>query len=102
MIATLVHVQVKADLLDDFIAATEMNQKESVKEPGNLRFDILQDVSDPTRFTFYEAYESEEAAAAHKETPHYNAWRTAVEPAMASPREGIRYTILFPKDRLAW
>jgi (4S)-4-hydroxy-5-phosphonooxypentane-2,3-dione isomerase len=102
MIVTLVHVHVKKEFLVDFIRETGKNHLESVREPGNLRFDILQDASDPCRFTFYEAYESEDAAAAHKLTPHYNMWREAVESWMASPRKGVRHKIVMPLDRDKW
>ena len=71
MTVTLVHVYVKPEFVQAFIDATRRNHELSVKEPGNLRFDILQDVTDPGKFVLYEAYETEEAVAAHKETPHY-------------------------------
>lgn len=98
MKATLVHVQVKPEFIDDFIKATEENHKQSVKEEGNFRFDILQDSTDPGRFILYEVYESEQAVAAHKEMPHYFKWRDTVTPWMAKPREGIKYEMLFPAD----
>lgn len=63
----------------------------SIAEPGNLRFDVLQSKEDPNRFLLYEAYESDEAAAAHKKTAHYLSWRDAVEPWMARPRADIPY-----------
>lgn len=96
MIATLVHVHVKPEAVRSFIEATHENHENSVKEPGNLRFDILQDAQDPNKFVFYEAYASEQAAAAHKETAHYLKWRDAVAPWMAKPREGVKHAILFP------
>ena len=96
MFVTLVHVQVKPELVGDFIEACRANHLESVKEPGNLRFDILQQGGDSTRFVLYEAYASAEAAAAHKETAHYLAWRDAVAGWMAEPRQGVRYEGLFP------
>ena len=37
-------------------------------EPGNLRFDVLRDPADPTRFLIYEVFVDETAAAAHKTT----------------------------------
>ena len=98
MIVTLVYVHVKEDNLNEFIAETEKNQMESFREPGNLRFDILQDASDPCRFTFYETYSSEEAVAEHKKTHHYNQWRNRVDPWMAEPRKGVKHHVLFPKD----
>ncbi|WP_028978606.1 antibiotic biosynthesis monooxygenase [Sporocytophaga myxococcoides] len=98
MIATIVHVYVKPECVEAFIAATKQNHEESVKEAGNLRFDILQDASDPSKFVFYEAYASEAAAAAHKETNHYLTWRDTVAPFMAKPREGVKHQILFPQN----
>jgi autoinducer 2-degrading protein len=87
MIVTFVHVWVKPEHTADFIKACIANHHESVNEPGNLRFDILQDTFDATKFTLYEAYESEEAAKAHKETRHYKVWRDTVADWMARPRE---------------
>lgn len=97
MHVTLVHVRVKPDRVDDFIGAIAANHEGSVTEPGNRRFDVLQDASDPTKFVLYEAYVSAEEAAKHKETAHYLAWREAAEEMMAEPRRGVPYTGLFPK-----
>lgn len=97
MIVTLVHVQVKSEHLKEFVDATRENHENSVKENGNLRFDILQDAGDPTKFVLYEAYESEKSVAAHKETAHYLKWRDTVAPWMAKPREGVKHKLLFPE-----
>jgi len=102
MIVTLVHVFVAEDYIREFIDATIENHKEAVKEPGNLRFDILRDAADPAKFVLYEAYESEEASAAHKNTPHYLAWRDTVAGWMAKPRQGVKHTIVYPKDPSKW
>ena len=92
MIVTIVHIKVLPDYIDLFIQASTENHLESVKEPGNLRFDLLGSDDDPARFVLYEAYTNEEEAAAHKETAHYLKWRETVAPWMAMPRKGIRYT----------
>lgn len=97
MHVTLVHVQVKPDHIDEFIIATRLNHQASVTEPGNRRFDVLQSPDDPAQFVLYEAYASSEDAAAHKQTPHYLAWRDAVADWMAQPRQGIAYKGLFPQ-----
>ena len=102
MIVTLVHVFVAEDHIQDFIRATIENHNESVKEPGNLRFDILCDAADPAKFVLVEAYESEEASAAHKNTPHYLVWRDTVAGWMAKPRQGIKHTIVYPTDPSRW
>ena len=102
MIVTCVHVHVKPEAIDAFIEASIINHNGSVKEPGNLRFDLIQQVEDPTRFMFYEAFDSEEAAADHKKTDHYLKWRETVKDMMADPRYGIKYDILEPKERSEW
>lgn len=102
MIVTLVYIHIKSEALNSFIEVTTANHLESVKEVGNLRFDLIQQSDDPYRFMLYEAYESEEAAANHKTTAHYNKWRDAVEPFMAEPRKGVRYKIIEPHDVSRW
>lgn len=97
MHVTLVHVQVKPEHVDAFVEATRRNHEASIREPGNLRFDVLQRDDDPTGFVLYEAYRSAEDAAAHKQTAHYAAWRDAVGDWMAEPRQGVLHRGLFPE-----
>ncbi|MBL0209067.1 MAG: antibiotic biosynthesis monooxygenase [Propionivibrio sp.] len=96
MHVTLVHVRVRLENVDDFIAATRANHLASINEPGNRRFDVLQAPDDPARFILYEAYASAADAAAHKETAHYFAWREAVGGMMAEPRRGEPMNGLLP------
>ena len=102
MIVTVVNIVVKQENIDQFVEATIENHQHSIKEEGNLRFDVLQQRDNPSVFTLYEAYASDEAAAAHKKTAHYLKWRDAVEPWMAKPREGISHTVLAPLEKYAW
>ena len=97
MIVTIVHVLVKPENISQFIEATKINHENSVKENGNLRFDVLQDASDPMKFVIYEAYTDEASVARHKETSHYLTWRDTVAPWMAKPREGVKHKLLFPR-----
>ena len=96
MHVTLVHVRVKPEYLNEFVEACRLNHEGSVREPGNHRFDVLQDAAEPTHFVLYEAYTSEADARAHKETAHYLAWRDTVADMMAAPREGQPFVGLFP------
>ena len=95
MIVTYVHVWVKEAYIEDFITVTKTNHDNSVKEPGNLRFDISQDTQDKGKFILYEAYEDEASAAKHKETNHYKVWRDTVADWMAQPRKGETYKLLY-------
>jgi autoinducer 2-degrading protein len=102
MLVTCVHVHVKSETVADFIKVSTENHLASVKESGNLRFDFLQQADDPCRFMIYEAYDSDESAAAHKKTPHYLKWRDAVAGMMAEPRKGVKYNILQPSELSLW
>ena len=102
MIVTFVHVWVKPEYIQEFIAASTENHQKSIKEPGNLRFDLVQDANDQAKFVIYEAYESDEAASAHKETEHYKKWRDTVADWMAQPRKGEKHIIVAPTDKSLW
>ena len=97
MHVTLVHVRVVPERVDAFVDATRANHEASIRESGNLRFDVLRSLDDPSAFILYEAYVDEDAARAHKETVHYLEWRDAVAPWMAEPRRGVPYEGLLPE-----
>jgi quinol monooxygenase YgiN len=99
MLVVHIQVRVKPESVEAFKAATLANARESVKEPGIARFDIVQQQDDPTRFVFVEVYRSAQAPAAHKETNHYQTWRDAVAPMMAEPRASVKFTNVFPDDQ---
>jgi autoinducer 2-degrading protein len=96
----IVHVDVAVvpDQLDAFLAATQQNAVASRDEPGIVRFDVLSDRADPTHVVLVEIYGDEAAAAAHKDTAHYQRWRDTVAPMMARPREATRYVNVSPDD----
>ncbi|MGC8782311.1 MAG: putative quinol monooxygenase, partial [Anaerolineae bacterium] len=71
MLIVQVHVHVKPEFVDAFIAATVENARHSVQEPGIARFDVLQQADDPTRFILVEVYRTADDPARHKETAHY-------------------------------
>jgi (4S)-4-hydroxy-5-phosphonooxypentane-2,3-dione isomerase len=96
IVEVLVHV--RSDAVEAFGAATLANARASVLEPGMVRFDVLRDRDDPSRFVLVEVYRSLEAAAAHKETAHYRTWRDAVADLMTEPRTSRKLVNLFPED----
>lgn len=97
MYVTIVTVSVKPENIEAFKEACRLNHESSIHEPGNIRFDILQSADEPTKFVFYEAYKTQQDAAAHKETTHYLTWRETVSEWMAEPRQGIAYHGLYPE-----
>jgi quinol monooxygenase YgiN len=96
----IVHVDVEVipDQLQGFLDATEENAMASRGESGIVRFDVLRDLADPHHFVLVEIYRDEEAAAAHKDTGHYQRWRDIVAQMMARPRQSTRYVNISPED----
>jgi quinol monooxygenase YgiN len=99
MLVIHIQIHVKPEFIEPFKQATIANARESVKEPGIARFDFTQQQDDPARFVLVEAYRSEAATVAHKETKHYLAWLATVTPMMAEPRSRVRFTNVFPEDK---
>jgi (4S)-4-hydroxy-5-phosphonooxypentane-2,3-dione isomerase len=98
MLVVHVHVHVKPEYVGTFTAASLANARQSLREPGVARFDVVQQADDPTRFVLVEVYRSAAAPAAHKETPHYLVWRDTVAPMMAEPRTSVKFASVFPDD----
>jgi quinol monooxygenase YgiN len=95
MLIVHVHVHVKPESVEAFRAASVENARQSVREPGIARFDVVQQQDDPTRFVLVEVYRTADAPAKHKETAHYAKWRDAVAPMMAEPRTSVKYADVF-------
>jgi (4S)-4-hydroxy-5-phosphonooxypentane-2,3-dione isomerase len=99
MLIVHVYVHVKPESVEDFTRATVENARASVQEPGIVRFDVVRQQDDSTRFALIEIYRNAEAAAAHKETAHYAKWRDGVAPMMAEPRHSVKYSLVFPDSQ---
>ncbi len=99
MLIVHVFVHVKPEHVAAFKEATLDNARNSVQEPGVMRFDVIQQEDDPTRFVLVEIYRTPDAPAQHKETAHYARWRDTVADMMAAPRTSIKYVNVFPADQ---
>jgi autoinducer 2-degrading protein len=96
MEVTLVEINVQPDKIDAFLDVFHANHLGAVQEPGNLRFDVLQDADVATRFFIYEAYVDEAAVLAHKKTPHYLACVGALEGIMSQGRKKTVFKGIYP------
>ena len=92
-----VHVHVKPECIEAFKQATVANARESQNEPGIFRFDFVEQQDDPSRFVLVEGYRTNDAAAAHKATTHYQNWRDTVASMMAEPRTSVKFVAVFPE-----
>lgn len=98
MFVVHVHVQVKPEFIEAFREASIENARNSLQEPGIARFDVVQQLDDPTKFVLVEAYRTAEDPGRHKETAHYQKWRDTVEQMMATPRQSFKFSNVFPED----
>lgn len=98
MFIVLFHVRVKPEFVDAFRQATLENARHSVQEPGCARFDVIQQLDDPTRFVLFEVYRTPQDQARHREMTHFQTWRDTVEEMMAEPRTSVKYANVFPDD----
>ena len=99
MLIVHVNVKVKPEAVEAFRVATLENALHSVQEPSIARFDVTQQLDDPTRFLLVEVYRSDDAPARHKETAHYQKWRDTVAPMMAEPRTSVKFSNVIPDDQ---
>jgi (4S)-4-hydroxy-5-phosphonooxypentane-2,3-dione isomerase len=75
MRALFVTVRMKPEYRDQILkGALEDGRGSREDEPGCLRFDVIQDDSDPNTIYFYEVYRDDAALQAHRASPHYPAW----------------------------
>jgi (4S)-4-hydroxy-5-phosphonooxypentane-2,3-dione isomerase len=98
MLVVHVHVHVRPEDLEAFLAETRRNAAASLEEPGVRRFDVLQDQGDAAHVVLNEVYTDQAASDAHKQTAHYARWRESVAPMMAEPRASTRFAAIFPGE----
>ena len=98
MYVVCVSVHVQPEFTARFLEATLDNARNTRREPGNLRFDVLRREDDPNRFFLYEVYREKEHFLSHHQTEHYARWRDAVNPWMAETRVAFKHIPEFYGD----
>ena len=93
-----VTIFVKPEFAEPFVEATLDNARNTRREAGNVRFDVLRADDDPSRFMLYEAYRAREDFAKHQQTEHYLRWKQTVADWMAQPRQGVKHHAVFFGD----
>ena len=100
MHAIFVTINIKPGFRDAFKEASLGDSQGSVRdEPGCMRFDILEDKTNPNRFYLYEVYVDEDAhMTAHRNAPHYKKWRETVQDMFDGDTQAIPMNTVFPSD----
>ena len=96
----IIHVQahVNPEDVDAFCRAAVENARAGIGEPGIVRFDVLQQIDDPTCFVLVQVYRDEDSAVRHQQKDHYSRWQGMVAGMLAEPQTLVRYSSVFPWD----
>ncbi len=95
----VVTIDIKPGFKEQFVAAMLDDARGSVgKEPGCVRFDVIQDEKEPNRIYLYEVYADRAAFDFHMTTPHFLAWSETVKDWFASPPVVGAGPNIFPSD----
>ncbi len=100
MFVQLVHIRVRPGRIADFLEVFRVNFDGTRAEPGNHRFDVLQDVEDDHHFVIYEAFDSAAAVDAHRLTAHYAETVKGLAEITLGGREKDYFRLVMP-DRTA-
>jgi quinol monooxygenase YgiN len=67
---------------------------DSLKEPGAVRFESLQDVARTNHFTIVEVWQSRQAYETHLAADHSKRFREKIQPGLGSPFDDRMYNAL--------
>jgi (4S)-4-hydroxy-5-phosphonooxypentane-2,3-dione isomerase len=79
-----VNLRIQRENVERFMAALLSNAREARKEPGCRQFEVLVDMSDPTKMFLFEVYDDAKAFEAHQQTPHFKKYFAEAVPLLAS------------------
>jgi autoinducer 2-degrading protein len=101
MFVQLVHIRIKPGCMAQFLDVFRGNYEGTRAEPGNYRFDVLQDPADENHFVIYEMFEDEAAVDAHRRTEHYRRTTEGLKALMATGERQKEFFRLVMPDRAA-
>lgn len=99
MFVLAVYLEVEPDNLEKFKVEAATNARATLTEPGSVRFDVLQQAEESTKFMFYEVYRSAEAFEAHQQTDHFKRWVEKGVPLLVGDRVRVVYQNVEPDDK---
>ena len=91
MYIVVVHSHIREENIARFREITIKNAEASRREEGCVRFDVLQQADDPSRFTFIETFKSKEDGEKHLETSHFKKWLEEAPTLMVEERTRVIY-----------
>lgn len=80
--------------VEELLALLEGLVEPTRKEPGCVTYELLQNKTDPTDFTFVEEWRSEAELDAHLQSPHVQSARSKFADLAAADPDIRRYTVV--------
>ena len=78
-------VFIKAEKVDDFLAATKGLIEKSRAEAGNVSYSLYQDPEDKTKFLFFEEWKNQAAVDFHFATEHFQQFGKTLDECASAP-----------------
>jgi quinol monooxygenase YgiN len=78
-LAIVATLTVKPEFKDEVLAAIKTVVDATRKEPGNIFYDVFEDINNPLKFVFIETWRSQAAIDFHVNTPHFIEFVRVVE-----------------------
>ena len=79
------HVDLTPNYATDGTKLLQQFTAESRKDPGVVRFELLQDNARPNHFTILGVWQNSKAFEGHEETEHTKRFREKLQPMLGSP-----------------
>jgi diamine N-acetyltransferase len=99
MLIVQIDYTIRPEHVESFKKIVHTNALASTKEVGVIRFDVFQNVGDPTRFSLLEIYADEAAQQTHFESDHFKQYKHALtETEMATSRTVRQWENIFPQS----
>ena len=98
---------VKQENIEEFTQSITLDSIGSTnQEPGCLRFDVYQNINDPSELYLYEVYSNAQAFEYHRETPHIKKWKDTVKDMYDESRKDHKNARvgknIWPPDNWSW
>jgi quinol monooxygenase YgiN len=93
-IYVVTHIDVTGDHKDDSVALLHAMSDDTIKEAGNLRYDVFQQKNRPNHFTVVEAWVNRKALADHDSAAHTRDFRRQLLPMEGALYDQRTYVIL--------
>jgi (4S)-4-hydroxy-5-phosphonooxypentane-2,3-dione isomerase len=94
MYTVILFTKVRPQHIDDYIVNMRVCAEATNKEPGCIRYEVMQDADDPTMMCLFQVFQDQAAYQVHQDAKHHRVWIEMSgewrEPS-GRPRSELRY-----------